>query len=76
MPRGVCARLIEFDVEEKKVKNVKFTGNCSGNSQGIAALVEGMEVKEVIKRLENIRCVGKSTSCPAQLAQALKATVE
>ncbi len=72
-PRGVCSRLIEFDIEDGKVKNVSFEGGCNGNLQGIARLVEGMDVNEVISRIEGIRCGFKSTSCPDQLAQALKA---
>ena len=69
---GVCARAIKFDVEDGIVKNVKFMGGCSGNTQGVAALVEGMPVDEVISRLEGIRCGAKPTSCPDQLACALK----
>lgn len=72
-PRGVCSRLIEFDIEDGKVKKVSFEGGCNGNLQGIARLVEGMDVNEVISRIEGIRCGFKSTSCPDQLAQALKA---
>lgn len=72
-PRGVCSRLIEFDIEDGKVKNVSFEGGCNGNLQGIARLIEGMDVDEVISRVEGIRCGFKSTSCPDQLAQALKA---
>ena len=72
-PRGVCSRLIEFDIEDGKVKNVSFEGGCNGNLQGIARLVEGMDVNEVISRIEGIRCGFKSTSCLDQLAQALKA---
>ena len=69
---GVCARAIKFDVEDGIVKNVKFMGGCNGNTQGVAALVEGMPVDEVISRLEGIRCGAKPTSCPDQLACALK----
>ena len=61
-----------FDVENGKVKNVQFVGGCNGNLKGIAALVEGMDVAEVITRVEGIRCGMKATSCPDQLAQALK----
>jgi len=71
--RGTCSREIAFEIEEGKVKNVQFYGGCNGNLKGIAALVEGMEVAEVIRRVEGIRCGMKSTSCPDQLAQALKA---
>ncbi len=69
---GVCSRSIEFDVIDDKVTNVHFEGGCSGNSQGVAALVEGMNVDEAIHRMEGIRCGFKSTSCPDQLAKALK----
>lgn len=75
-PKGVCSRLIEFDIEDGKVKNVSFEGGCNGNLQGIARLVERMDVNEVISRVEGIRCGFKSTSCPDQLAQALKAASE
>lgn len=70
--KGVCSAAIDFDVEGTKLKNVKFTGGCSGNTNGIASLVEGMEIEEVIKRCENIKCGFKNTSCPDQLAKALK----
>ena len=68
---GTCARKIEIDVENGVVVDVKFIGGCSGNTQGVAALVKGMSVEEAIKRLEGIRCGFKSTSCPDQLANAL-----
>lgn len=73
--KGVCSQLINFDIEDGKVKNVSFVGGCAGNLQGISRLVEGMDVKEAIKRLEGIRCGFKATSCPDQFAQALKATL-
>ena len=69
---GTCARRIEIDVEDGIVKNVEYIGGCSGNTQGVAALVKGMTVEEAISRLEGIRCGFKSTSCPDQLARALK----
>ena len=71
-PRGVCSQLMEIEVEGDKIKHVKVTGGCSGNLQGISRLVEGMEIKEAISRMEGIRCGFKPTSCPDQLAQALK----
>ena len=71
--KGTCSQRIFFDVEEGKVKNVQFVGGCNGNLKGIAALVEGMDVADVIARVEGIRCGMKATSCPDQLAQALKA---
>lgn len=71
--KGVCSRAIEFDIdEERKVRNVRFIGGCSGNTQGVATLVDGMDVDEVISRLEGIRCGMRPTSCPDQLARALK----
>lgn len=69
---GTCSRAILFEVEEGKVKNVQFVGGCNGNLKGIGALVEGMPVDEVIARIDGITCGMKSTSCPDQLAQALK----
>lgn len=71
--KGVCSQLISFEVENGKVHNVQFFGGCNGNLKGIAALVEGMDVEEVITRVEGIRCGMKATSCPDQLAQALHA---
>ena len=69
---GVCSMAINFDIDDDKVKSVEFIGGCSGNTQGVARLVEGMPVEEAIKRLEGIKCVNKPTSCPDQLATALK----
>ena len=71
--KGTCSRSILFDIEDGKVKNVQFIGGCNGNLKGIGALVEGMNVQDVISRVEGIQCGMKSTSCPDQLAQALKA---
>ena len=71
-PQGVCSRQINFDVVDGKVTNVQFVGGCAGNTQGVARLIEGMEVNEAIRRLDGIRCGYKPTSCPDQLAQALK----
>ena len=70
--KGVCSRSILIEVEDNIVKKVQFEGGCNGNTKGIAALVEGMPVDEVIARLEGIKCGFKGTSCPAQLAEALK----
>ncbi|MBO8456711.1 MAG: TIGR03905 family TSCPD domain-containing protein [Spirochaetes bacterium] len=69
---GVCSKKIDFEITDGKLHNVSFTGGCHGNLQGIGRLVEGMEVDEVISRLEGIRCGFKNTSCPDQLAKALK----
>lgn len=71
--KGTCSQMIRFDVENDIVKNVQFFGGCNGNLKGIGALVEGMKVDEVIARVEGIKCGMKATSCPDQLAQALKA---
>ena len=71
--KGVCSREINFEVEDNKVKNVQFVGGCSGNTQGVARLIEGMDVDDAIARLDGIQCGFKGTSCPDQLAQALKA---
>ena len=70
--KGTCSRSILFDVENGKVMNVQFIGGCHGNLQGIGKLVEGMDIDDVISRIEGIHCGMKSTSCPDQLAQALK----
>lgn len=70
--KGTCSQRIFFDVEDNKVRNVQFLGGCNGNLKGIASLVEGMEIDEVIARLEGTKCGMKATSCPDQLATALK----
>lgn len=70
--KGTCSRSILFDIEDGKVKNVQFIGGCNGNLKGIGALVEGMNVEDVIAKVEGIHCGSKTTSCPDQLAQALK----
>lgn len=74
-PKGVCSRNINIEIENGIVKSVKFTGGCNGNTQGVSRLAEGMKVEDVIARLENINCNGKGTSCPDQLAKALKQTL-
>ena len=73
---GTCSREIHFEVENGKVKNVRFVGGCNGNLQGIGALVEGMNVDDVIARIDGISCGGRPTSCPDQLARALKQAKE
>ena len=70
-PRGVCSRKIDIVVEDGVIQSVKFTGGCSGNTQGVAALAQGMKVEDYIARCKDIKCGVKPTSCPAQLAQAL-----
>lgn len=69
--KGVCSQQISFDVVDNKVVNVQFVGGCNGNTQGVAALVEGMDIDEAIKRMSGIKCGFKNTSCPDQLATAL-----
>ena len=71
-PRGVCSQKMLIDVEDGVVRELKVLGGCSGNLQGISSLVKGMKLEDVIERLNGIRCGMKSTSCPDQLAQALK----
>ena len=70
--KGTCSQMIYFDLEDNKVKNVQFMGGCNGNLKGIGALVEGMNIDDAISRMEGITCGFKKTSCPDQLAQALK----
>lgn len=70
--KGTCSRLIELEMEDDVVKDVRFLGGCNGNLQGIGALVKGMKADEVIARLDGIRCGDKTTSCPDQLSKALK----
>ncbi len=74
--KGTCSRLIKFDVDGDKVKDVQFIMGCHGNTQGVAKLVEGMDIHEVIKRLKGIDCNGRGTSCPDQLAKALEQYLE
>ena len=73
---GTCAREIRFELDNGIVKNVNFIMGCQGNTTGVSKLIEGMDAKEAISRLEGINCGGKGTSCPDQLAQALKAALE
>ena len=75
-PKGVCSQKIHFDLVDNKVKNVSFVGGCNGNLQGISRLIDGMDVNEAISRLGGLRCGFKSTSCPDQLAKALKSAVQ
>lgn len=69
---GTCSRQITINVEDGIVTDVSFVGGCSGNTQGVASLVRGMKIEDVIARLKGIRCGGKPTSCPDQLATALE----
>ncbi len=71
-PKGVCSQLMEIDVEAGRIEKVVVEGGCSGNLQGISNLLVGMTVEDAIARLEGIRCGRKPTSCPDQIATALK----
>ena len=74
--KGVCSQEIRFDLDGDTIKHVEFIGGCSGNTQGVARLVEGMKAEEAIARLEGIQCGFRPTSCPDQLAKALKLALE
>ena len=69
---GVCSSMIHVELDGDKIKDVDFVGGCNGNLQGISSLVKGMKVEDAIERLDGIKCGSKATSCPDQLAQALK----
>ncbi len=71
-PQGVCSSEFTFEIEDNKVKSFNVIGGCHGNLQGIGKLLEGMDIDEVITRLEGIRCGFKNTSCPDQISKALK----
>ena len=73
---GVCSSGIDFEIENGIRREVRFIGGCSGDTQGISALVAGMPVEEAISRLSGIRCGFKPTSCPDQLAKALRAATQ
>lgn len=75
-PTGVCSKEINIELDGDVIKSVKFIGGCSGNTQGVAALVAGMKVSDAISRLEGIRCGIRETSCPDQLAKALKQAIQ
>ena len=72
-PRGVCSQLMEFELEGNTIQSLKVTGGCSGNLQGISRLLAGMDIDQAIGLLEGVRCGFKPTSCPDQIARALKA---
>ena len=72
VPRGVCSRKFTIEVEDGIIRSLEVVGGCSGNLQGLSSLLRGMEVEQAVERLEGIRCGGKPTSCPDQIAQALK----
>ena len=71
-PKGVCSRAFRIEVEEGVIRSVQVTGGCDGNLKGLSSLLKGMTVEDAIQRMEGIRCGMKATSCPDQLAQALK----
>ena len=75
-PQGVCSRKIDIDVENGIIQKVVFTGGCSGNTQGVSRLLEGMTVEDAIARLGGIKCGFRPTSCPDQLARALKKSLK
>ena len=70
--KGVCSRMINLELDGDTIRSVEFVGGCSGNTQGVARLVEGMKVDDAIARIEGIKCGPRPTSCPDQLAQALR----
>ena len=70
--KGVCSRMIKLELDGDTIRYVEFVGGCSGNTQGVARLVEGMKVDDAIARIEGIKCGPRPTSCPDQLAQALR----
>jgi uncharacterized protein TIGR03905 len=75
-PQGVCSKKIEFEIDENNtIRSLKFTGGCPGNTLGLAGLIEGMSVNEAIERMEGITCGARATSCPDQLAKALKSVI-
>ncbi len=74
--KGTCSQKIDFRLEDGKIYDVVFTGGCNGNLKGIAALVEGMDAREAISKLEGIQCGFRSTSCPDQLARALREALQ
>lgn len=75
-PQGTCSQAIEFEITDGIIHHVQFYGGCSGNTQGIGCLIEGMRAEEVVQRLEGIRCGYNSTSCPDQLAKAIRQAME
>ena len=74
--QGTCSQMINLELDGDKIKSVEFIGGCHGNLQGISKLVEGMKATDAIERLEGIRCGFKATSCPDQLAKALRIALE
>lgn len=75
-PKGVCSQAMHFEVEDGVIRSVLVEGGCSGNLQGLSRLLTGMKVEDAVARLDGIRCGSKKTSCPDQMAQALKQALE
>lgn len=75
-PSGVCSREFVFDIDNDIIKSLKVVGGCSGNLQGISSLLIGMNINDVVNRIEGIKCGMKTTSCPDQIALALKKYIE
>ena len=69
---GTCSKRIDFDIDDDIISNVEFTGGCNGNTQGVCSLVDGMTVEQIEKKLKNIQCGMKGTSCPDQLSRAVR----
>lgn len=76
IPRGVCSRQINLEINDGIIESCEFIGGCAGNTQGICALVKGMDAEEAVKRLKGIDCRGRGTSCPDQLSYAIKEALE
>lgn len=76
IPTGVCSRMIEVEIEDDVIVSCRFIGGCSGNTQGVAKLVVGMDANDAIEKLKGIDCGGRGTSCPDQLANALEEALE
>ena len=76
IPKGVCSRQISLEIDNGIITNCKFTGGCSGNTQGLCSLVIGMDAEEAMKRLRGIDCNGRGTSCPDQLSIAIEEALE
>lgn len=72
---GTCSSQVQFEIEDGKIHNVVFTGGCNGNLKGIAALIEGMDAAEAVRRLKGLTCGFKSTSCPDQLSRAIEEAI-
>ena len=76
IPKGVCSRKISIEIDNGIITNCKFTGGCSGNTQGLCSLIIGMDAEEAMNRLRGIDCNGRGTSCPDQLSIAIEEALE